>query len=153
MRAARESDLERVNALEQQAYPYPWTFGMLRDCLKAGYEMWLLEAGQELLGYGILSAAGGEAHLLNLCIAPAQQGRGHARHLLSRLIDIARWHRAERIFLEVRPSNPRAIDLYLRSDFCEVGRRPNYYPSKNGREDAIVMALELRSDSPWAKDA
>ncbi|MCB1587570.1 MAG: ribosomal protein S18-alanine N-acetyltransferase [Xanthomonadales bacterium] len=153
LRAAQVDDMTRVHALEVRAYPFPWTLGMLRDCLKAGYEMWLLEAEDgELIGYGILSAAGGEAHLLNLCIAPDRQGQGHGRRLLARLVDIARWHHAERMFLEVRPSNPRAIELYLRSDFSEVGRRPNYYPTEAGREDAIVMALELISDFPWADD-
>jgi ribosomal-protein-alanine N-acetyltransferase len=59
------------------------------------------------------------------------------------MLDLARWHRAERVFLEVRPTNPRAIDLYRRNGFCEIGHRPNYYPARHGREDAIVMGLEL----------
>ena len=150
LRAARPEDLPQIFELEQRAYPYPWSLGMLRDCLKAGYELWQLEDAQGLIGYGILSAAGGEAHLLNLCIAPERQGQGHARRLLARLVDLARWHHAERLFLEVRPSNHRAMDLYLRSNFSEVGRRPNYYPTASGREDAIVMALELIIDDPWA---
>lgn len=66
---------------------------------------------------------------------------------MRRLMDLARWHRAERIFLEVRPSNPRAIQLYHSLGFNEIGRRPNYYPATRGREDAIVMALELFADA------
>ena len=73
----------------------------------------------------------------------SHQGRGHGRHLVQRLIDLARWHRAERLFLEVRPSNPVAQVLYESLGFNEIGRRPRYYPAKNGREDAIVMAMEL----------
>ena len=61
------------------------------------------------------------------------------------MIDLARWHRAERIFLEVRPSNPPAIALYQSEGFNEVGRRPRYYPAASGREDALVMAMELVS--------
>ena len=59
------------------------------------------------------------------------------------MLDLARWHRAERVFLEVRPSNTAAIALYDSAGFNEIGKRPNYYPGPRGREDAIVMAMEL----------
>jgi ribosomal-protein-alanine N-acetyltransferase len=66
---------------------------------------------------------------------------------LRALIRIARNQRAARIFLEVRPSNPRAIALYFDEGFNEIGRRPRYYPANMGREDAIVMAIELLPDA------
>jgi len=143
LRAMRELDLERVVAIEQQAYAFPWTYGIFRDCLRAGYGCWVLEQVDTIIGYGILSVAAGEAHILNVCVMPAAQGAGHGRRLVLRLLDLARWHRAERVFLEVRPSNPRAIALYHELGFNEIGRRPNYYPAANGREDALVMAFEL----------
>ena len=138
-----QADVEAVSAIEKRAYPFPWSPGIFRDCLRAGHHCWLLESPQVLLGYGVLSAAAGEAHLLNLCIAPEHQGHGHGRRLLARMIDLARWNRAAQVFLEVRPSNPRAIALYREYGFNEIGLRPNYYPSSKGREDAIVMAMEL----------
>ncbi|WP_460456790.1 ribosomal protein S18-alanine N-acetyltransferase [Arenimonas alkanexedens] len=137
------SDLEAVFEIENRAYVFPWTLGIFRDCLRAGHQCWVLEAGTTLLGYGVLSAAAGEAHILNICIAPEYQGRGHGRRLLRRLVDLARWHHAGQLFLEVRPSNPRAIEMYLQEGFNEIGKRPNYYPAEKGREDAIVMAMEL----------
>lgn len=143
MRPMREADLAAVAAIERRAYPFPWTPGIFQDCLRAGYECWVLAAGDELVGYGILSAAAGEAHVLNVCVAPERQGQGLGRRLLERLVDLARWHRVERVFLEVRPSNPAAIALYEQAGFNEIGRRPNYYPAHGGREDAIVMAMEL----------
>ncbi|WP_339830099.1 ribosomal protein S18-alanine N-acetyltransferase [uncultured Arenimonas sp.] len=139
----KQADVEAVSAIEKRAYPFPWSPGIFRDCLRAGHHCWLLESPQVLLGYGVLSAAAGEAHLLNLCIAPEHQGHGHGRRLLARMIDLARWNRAAQVFLEVRPSNPRAIALYREYGFNEIGLRPNYYPSSKGREDAIVMAMEL----------
>ena len=142
-RAMRREDLEAISRIELSAYPFPWTFGIFRDCLAAGYECWVLERSAEIIGYGVLSVAGGEAHILNLCVAPAEQGRGHGRRILSRMLDLARWHRAERVFLEVRPSNTTAIALYDSAGFNEIGKRPNYYPGSRGREDAIVMAMEL----------
>jgi ribosomal-protein-alanine N-acetyltransferase len=139
----RQTDIDAVAAVEKRAYPFPWTPGIFRDCLRAGHHCWVLEAGSTLLGYGVLSAAAGEAHILNICIAPEYQGRGHGRRLLRRLVDLARWHQSQQVFLEVRPSNPRAIELYRDEGFNEIGLRPNYYPAEKGREDAIVMALEL----------
>ncbi|HKV65001.1 MAG TPA: GNAT family N-acetyltransferase, partial [Rhodanobacteraceae bacterium] len=80
---------------------------------------------------------------LNVCVAPLHQGRGHGAYLLKRVLDLARWHHAERVFLEVRPSNELARAMYERAGFNEIGRRPGYYPARRGREDAIVMAMEL----------
>ena len=143
LRTMSADDLEQVAAIELAAYGYPWTHGIFRDCLRAGYDCIVLAHGIEVVGYGVLSAAAGEAHVLNVCVAPAQQGQGHGTRLMKRLIDLARWHRAERIFLEVRPSNAHAIRLYDQLGFNEIGKRPNYYPAKRGREDAVVMAMEL----------
>lgn len=143
MRPMRQADLEAVVAIEQRAYPFPWSAGIFRDCLRAGHHCWVLESGLGLIGYGVLSAAAGEAHILNVCIAPEHQGRGHGRRLLRRLVDLARWHQAQQVFLEVRPSNPKAIALYREEGFNEIGTRPNYYPAAKGREDAIVMAMAL----------
>ncbi len=142
-RAMRTQDLEAISRIELSAYPHPWTVGIFRDCLSAGYECWVLERSSAVVGYGVLSVAGGEAHVLNVCVAPAEQSRGHGRRILARLLDLARWHRAERVFLEVRPSNTHAIALYDKAGFNEIGRRPNYYPASRGREDALVMAMEL----------
>ena len=144
LRPMREADVDAVMAVEVRAYPFPWTAGIFRDCLRAGYPMWVQEQGGQLVGYAVLSIAADEAHLLNLCTAPGHEGRGLGRRLLQSMLRIARGHRAQRMFLEVRPSNPRAIALYERSGFNEIGRRPRYYPDHDGRrEDAIVMAMEL----------
>jgi ribosomal-protein-alanine N-acetyltransferase len=142
-RAMRAEDLEQVARIEVAAYPFPWTYGIFRDCMNSGYDCWVLAGPAKLIGYGVLSVAAGEAHLLNLCVSPAEQGAGHGRRILSRMLDLARWHRAERVFLEVRPTNTHAIALYDSAGFNEIGRRPNYYPAKRGREDALVMAYEL----------
>lgn len=143
LRPMREDDLAAVMAVERRAYPFPWTPGIFRDCLRAGYPAWVLQAGEAVIGYGVLSLAVDEAHVLNVCVDPEVQGRGHGRRLLRALLRIARGQGARRVFLEVRPSNPSAIALYHDEGFNEIGRRPRYYPAADGREDAIVMALEL----------
>lgn len=143
LRAMRTADLEMVMQVELAAYEFPWTLGIFRDCLLHGHGCWVLVLDEKIIGYGVLSTGAGEAHILNVCVAPRHQRRGYGRYLVQRLIDLARWHRAERVFLEVRPSNPVAIRLYETMGFNEIGRRPRYYPAHRGREDAIVMGLEL----------
>ena len=96
-----------------------------------------------IVGYGVISVAVEEAHVLNVCIDPHWQGRGMGRRLLRALVKLARGHGAQRMYLEVRPSNPGAMALYHDEGFNEIGRRPRYYPAAHGREDAIVMAKEL----------
>ena len=136
-------DIAQVAAIEGSAYEFPWSPQIFRDCLTAGHKCWVLQEQGVVIGYGILSTGAGEAHVLNICVMPNQQKQGHGRRILKRLLDLARMHRATRVYLEVRPSNERAQAMYEHAGFNEIGRRPNYYPARRGREDAIVMAMEL----------
>ena len=70
MRIMRQGDLDAVAAIEQRAYPFPWTAGIFRDCLRVGHECWVLDCRAGIIGYGVLSCAAAEAHVLNLCVAP-----------------------------------------------------------------------------------
>ena len=146
LRPMRVDDLESVLDIELRAYPFPWTRGIFHDCLRAGYPAWVLEHDHVVIGYGMLNIGADEAHVLNVCTAPDVQGRGHGRRLLRSLLTAARNRGAQRVFLEVRPSNTIAIALYDSEGFNEIGRRPRYYPARGGREDAIVMAKELFAD-------
>ncbi|MGH8190263.1 MAG: ribosomal protein S18-alanine N-acetyltransferase [Rhodanobacteraceae bacterium] len=143
LRAMTHADVSAVANIEAAAYEFPWSRGIFRSCLDNGHQCRVLEHGGAVIGYGVLSVGADGAHILNVCVAPLHQGRGHGAYLLRRLLDLARWHRAQRVFLEVRPSNELAHAMYERAGFNEIGRRPNYYPARRGREDAIVMAMEL----------
>lgn len=137
------SDIEAVVAIESEIYPHPWSSGNFRDSLQAGYSCWVMESGGFLVGYGVLMIGVDEAHLLNLSIAAGWQRRGLGRTLLAHFIDIARSCEAARMFLEVRPSNRSARALYAETGFRELYVRRNYYPADSGREDAILMGLDL----------
>ena len=141
--AMHPADLEEVMAIEHAIYSHPWTRGNFADSLRAGYDCrtWRLEG--ELVGYFILTAAAGEAHLLNLSIAARHQRSGHGRALLAEAAELARRRGAASLFLEVRPSNLAAQALYLRFGFRRVAIRKGYYPAHAGREDALVLALRL----------
>lgn len=141
-----ESDLNEVLEVERNAYSHPWTEGNFRDCLNDSYEIWLLSQGKTIVGHGIISAAVGEAHLLNLCVAKGFQGQGLGRHILRFLAQRARDLDAETMFLEVRESNVIAQSLYRSEGYRQIGTRKNYYPSVGGREHAVVMSLGLSLD-------
>ncbi len=138
-------DLPRVMEIERSAYQQCWTEGIFHDCLRVGYECWAILEALEIVGYGILSIGAGEAHLLNICVMPACQGRGLGRELLNYLIDWADDRGALAIYLEVRLSNVRAQSLYRSSGFSEVGKRSGYYPADSlmVREDALLFRLDL----------
>lgn len=133
------ADVDAVILIERAAYPYPWTRGNFMDCLASGYSCWVVEIDGRLVGYSILMAGAGEGHVLNCCIAPAWQGRGLGRLAMQRLIEGAPEYGVECLFLEVRPSNGKAIALYEGLGFETVGLRRHYYPADHGREDALVM--------------
>lgn len=139
-------DVAAVSAMEAASYEFPWSAGIFSDCLRAGHSCWVLAVDSAMAGYAILSIGAGEAHVLNLCVDPARRGLGLGRHMLMRLLEVARWNRVQRVYLEVRPSNPGAIKLYESAGFAEIARRPRYYPARGGREDAIVMTLGMSAD-------
>ncbi len=143
LRPMTVADLDRVMEIEPRAYEFPWSEGIFRDCLRVGYCCWCCEENDELVGYGVMSVAAGESHILNLTVRPESQRAGIGRRLLENFIRLARRHHADTLMLEVRPSNHPAIRLYESIGFNETGRRPNYYPARNGREDALIFALSL----------
>ncbi len=132
-----------IGVIERRNYEFSWTDGIFRDCVKSGYFCQRVLLDDELIGYAVMQIAADEAHILNLCIDKPYQRKGFARELLGHMVRLAAQHRAQTVFLEARPSNPRAIELYERSGFNEIGVRKDYYDSAKGRENAIVMALTV----------
>lgn len=147
--------LDPVMAIEAAAYAFPWTRGNFIDSLVAGYPARvLLDAQSHLLGYFIAMPGVDEMHLLNITVAPAEQGRGHARFMIDTLIRLCHEHCARELWLEVRESNERARAMYQRLGFTAVGLRKGYYPAPFGRrEDAVVMSLKIGAAVREANDA
>ena len=142
-RPMQSGDLAAVVALEHAVYPFPWSEQIFRDCLRVGYDCWVIDAGSDLCGYAIMSMGAGECHILNLCVAPGLRRQGAGRALLTMLLRRARKAGMLHAFLEVRPSNGAAIALYQSMGFERIGLRRGYYQAEGGREDAIVYRKAL----------
>lgn len=135
--------MNSLMAIETACHDFPWSEKTMHSCLSGRYFNGALYVQNELVGFYIGEVAGPDHTLMDICVAPPHQGQGHAKALLSDFIAASEQAGAENLFLEVRESNVSAIALYQWAGFTEAGVRKNYYPSANGKEDAILMALTL----------
>jgi ribosomal-protein-alanine N-acetyltransferase len=140
-------DLKQTSDIERRSYDFPWSHGVFRDCLLAGYNCIVIERADLVVGYAILSIAAGEAHILNLCVDPKYRHIRYGERLLDEVLQRARHADVNEIFLEVRPSNRAAIALYKKRGFHQITQRPAYYQAKGGREDAAVLCKILNRKS------
>jgi len=143
IRDMTHDDLAMVSDIERRSYEFPWSHGVFRDCLLAGYRSSVLVREERVAGYGILSIAAGEAHILNLCVDPEFRSLGYGELLLDALLAQGRAAAVREVLLEVRPSNMTALALYRKKGFFQVANRPAYYQSQDGREDAAVLSKKL----------
>ena len=144
IRTMVRDDLPLISDIERRSYDFPWNHGVFRDCLLAGYCCIIVEHGDLVVGYAILSIAAGEAHILNLCVDPDYRQLDYGKRLLDEIMMRARQAEVAEMFLEVRPSNEHAIALYQKKGFRQVARRPAYYQAREGREDAAVLSKVLK---------
>lgn len=145
VRPMKEQDLANIQEIEQASYSFPWSETIFEDCLRVGYCCWVLEFDGHIIAYGVMSVAIGECHILNLCVRPEYQNNGWGQTMLQHMLEVAVSHGAKIAFLEVRPSNTHAYNLYINAGFNEVGMRRDYYPAEFGREDAKILACSLIS--------
>ena len=139
-----EARLGEVIGIEGRAYAHPWTRGNFADSIRSGYQAQMLCAADDVLGYFVAMKGVDEVHLLNITVAPDHQGQGWGRVMLDALAIWSRGQGAQWLWLEVRVSNQRALQIYERHGYRRVGERKGYYPAGHGRrEDAVVMSLRL----------
>jgi|SRR5690554_4369355 len=136
------TDIPVVMELERSAHSHPWRQSSFESCVNGRQKCWLAEHHGELVGYVVVTHGGGDAELLNISVAPKFQRKGIGSCLLQYAVTYVKPH-ADMLFLEVRVSNRKAIELYAKEGFFEVGMRKNYYPTVNGNEDALLMACQL----------
>ena len=136
-------DLDRAFAIEQRSHAFPWSEKTLRSNQGERYLNYRLDVGEQMAAFAITQVVLDEATLFNLAVDPAFQRQGLGRELLQHLISELEARGVLTLWLEVRASNRPAVALYEQLDFNEVSIRRNYYPTAEGKEDAIIMALTI----------
>ena len=137
------SDLAAAYAIEKRSHAFPWSEKTFASNQGERYLNLRLEVDGQLAAFAITQVVLDEAKLFNIAVDPAHQRRGLGRALLEHLITQLEQRDVFTLWLEVRASNAPAIALYESLGFNEATVRRNYYPTADGREDAIVMALPL----------
>lgn len=147
-RAMTPADLEAVADLTRRADPFGWTLRNFSDAHASGNTLTVLTVDGVTSGIAAVMHVLDESELLEIAVQPAMQGRGYGKALLAQAIALARRNGAVRMFLEVRESNARARKMYTSFGFEETGRRKSYYPTEDGREDAILMTAQFSRSVP-----
>ena len=135
--------LTKVYELELESYDFPWTKEILRDCILYKYDSFVVVLNDNLVGYIISKIAYPETHILNLTVKKNFRKKGIGKALIELIISDARLRNSENIILDVRANNTDAQSLYKKLNFEVIGTRKDYYESKNDREDAYVLNLNL----------
>jgi len=106
----------------------------------------------QLVAYAVFWQVLDQGELGNVAVDPAWRRRGMARRLIRAVMERAAARGVRELFLEVRPSNMGARQLYESFGFRRVGQRRNYY--QKPVEDAVVMRVFLSPDhNPIGADA
>lgn len=137
------ADLTHAFAIERRAHAFPWSEKTFASNQGERYLNLGLTVDETLAAFAITQVVLDEATLFNIAVDPAFQRRGLGRALLEHLISELEKRDVLTLWLEVRASNSAAIALYESLGFNEATIRRNYYPTADGREDAVIMALPL----------
>ena len=142
------ADIEPILKIEQRSFRSPWgriSFESELSCQNACHYAVRSDeqmSGRQVIAYIFLRLIDDELHILKMAVTPKWRRLGIATWLLNQCVIMGAQRNAESIYLEVRPSNTPAIELYQKLGFTEIGRRPNYYP--NSLEDALIMMKKLK---------
>lgn len=137
------NDLAAAWQIEQASHTFPWTQKIFFSNQGRHYLNLKSQLNDQITGFAITQVIADEATLFNIAVAPQFQRQGIGRSLLQALISELSQRQVTHLWLEVRESNQRAITLYDSVGFNEIMRRADYYPAKNGREDAVIMVLQV----------
>ena len=136
VRAFSFADLPAALKIERDSFSTPWSAAMfVLELGRKGSVCLAADVGSELAGYVIAAPQVTEWHLMSIAVSPPRRRHGIAAALIEALL--GQLEVADRITLEVRPSNQAAIELYRCFGFLPAGRRRSYYPDTG--EDALIM--------------
>lgn len=108
----------------------------IKELNKNVENIYVYEQKNKIIGFIHISKSFEIVDIINIAVDLDYQRKGIAMQLINYIIDTLK---PERILLEVRRSNQKAINLYEKCLFKVINIRKNYYES----EDALVMELNL----------
>ena len=137
-----ENDIPQLSQMEKLCFSDPWSEAAFSYELGNPLSLWLVAAEDDLvLGYVGSQTVMDESDMMNLAVLPQYRRQGIGEKLVVSLMEQLKNRGSVSLTLEVRVSNDRAISLYEKMGFLQVGRRPNYY--RNPKEDAFILRKEL----------
>ena len=84
----------------------------------------------------------GDGYLHNIAVADNFRRQGIAQQLMDKCYDFLQSNGVEKLFLEVRQSNIKAVNLYKKCGFDTVCVRKGFF--SNPAENAYSMVLEMK---------
>lgn len=139
-----------AHSIHCEAQYAPWSEATFLDCTTAPYECWVMACDGQVIGFVILLVVLDEVTLMDIAISAELRGQGAGKRMLDFVINRCKQLNASSFFLEVRESNLAAHTLYVNSGFELLERRKGYYPTTDGREDALMMSLPISAESHHA---
>jgi [ribosomal protein S18]-alanine N-acetyltransferase len=143
LRSIAQTDISDLLLIEQAVSVVPWTSEVFKTCFESGYKGFVITHEKKVIGFVIISLTVDECHILNLAVARDYQRQGFGHRLLKHVLTFVKQQGVGIVYLEVRRSNTRAINLYKKMHFLLIGERKDYYPTVAGREDALIYAVSL----------
>lgn len=138
-----EADCSMVHQVEQRCFNDPWTLESIVESLNNKNCHYFVAVQDEVVvGFIGLLLVAGECEIINVAVLPESSNQGIGKELMQASLLFLQEKSTEKVYLEVRESNQKALALYGYYDFQPIGIRRQYYG--NPIEDAIVMCLELR---------
>lgn len=139
VREARLDDLDAIHSIEEGSFPDPYPKGLLKAFFFMPGAYLVAVSGAAVVGYAVgIIRYGSTGHVVSIAVREGFRERGVGKRLLDRLMEDLAALGAERMRLEVRESNGRAIALYSAAGFEEKEKIKNYYADG---ESALVMWL------------
>ncbi|MCF2946899.1 ribosomal protein S18-alanine N-acetyltransferase [Paraglaciecola aquimarina] len=129
--------------LHNLGQPNPWSRKIFDDCLSQPYFAFYLGSTSQYLGYFIAMQVVDELTIMDIGVRKVERGRGYGRLLINYIVDYCEKNNIQQVWLEVRQSNTAAINLYESVGFNVIETRHDYYVGANGKEDALIMCLQV----------
>lgn len=147
IRPACAADSAALASIDACSQVIPWSveqFAAIASGAGVGAQTALVsETNGRVDGYVVFAQVLDEASVHRIAVHSRRRGRGLGRALLQAALEYAQRRGASRCLLEVRCSNAVARRLYESTGFSVDGVRKNYYPLRDGREDALLMSRNL----------